>query len=196
MHRNHGYANGRMGCHYAIIGMAKLLVGLTLFLHCHEPVAGDKIMREVELDASTSAGSVTTSAFFGWGCKPYFPWWPVDYCAWDFSITGIWQITFTGGACNGPYGAKLAAYARKTMTSNRGFKGIMTGVSPATSTVMCAKGSKVGQVIYTIQVQAPSTPAGRQMMQRLRSANGGGFILARNMYVHSGELAHYRALQR
>jgi hypothetical protein len=48
---------------------------------------------------------------------------------------------------------------------------------------MCAKGSKAGQVIYTIQVRAPNTLAGKQMMQRLRSPTSGGLALARNMFT-------------
>ena len=179
-----------MGCHYAPkTGLAKLhdlsaffLVVLTLLSSYHGLAAGQEEMLVVDLDVlSTSADSVMPRTFLGWSCKPKFTWWPVGFCAWNFSTTGIWQITFAGKACDGGYGARLANYARTTMTSNRSFRSFVMGVSPATSTVICAKGSTAGQVTYTIQVQAPRTPAGRQMMQRLRSGAGGG--LARNMFT-------------
>ena len=172
-------------------GMAKLpdfcvslLVVLTLFSSYHGLVSSVEGMVEVsEIDA-VSTPNITTSTIFGWGYKPYFSWWPVDYCKWDFSTTGIWQITFSGRACNAAYGARLAKYARTTMTTSRSFRGIMMGLSPVTSTVMCAKGSRAGEVIYTIQARAPKTPAGRQVMQRLRSANSGaGLALARKMFT-------------
>jgi hypothetical protein len=148
-------------------------------------VAAEGEMLEVlvdDLDAAAVSGqTVNTSTFWGpWGYTPYFPWWPVDYCAWDYSTTGIWQITFSGTACDTAYGRKLANYARSTMTTSRSFRYIMLGVSPVTSTVMCAKASKAGQIIYTVQVRAPSTQAGRQVMQRLRA---GGLPLARSMYT-------------
>ena len=175
-------------------GMAKLpevsvllLVVLTLFSSHHGLVASVEGMTEVDVEVTTPAAAtsdIETSTFFGWGYKPYFSWWPVDYCKWDFSTTGIWQITFSGRACNAAYGAKLAKYARTTMTTSRSFRGIMMGLSPVTSTVMCAKGSRAGEVIYTIQARAPNTPAGRKVMQRLRSANSGaGLALARKMFT-------------
>ena len=164
-----------------------LLVVLTLFSSHHGLVASVEGMTEVNLDVTPAAATsddIETSTFFGWGYKPYFAWWPVDYCKWDFSTTGIWQITFSGRACNAAYGARLANYARTTMRTSRSFRGIMMGLSPVTSTVMCAKGSRAGQIIYTIQARAPNTPAGRQLMQRLRSANSGaGLALARNMFT-------------
>ena len=173
-------------------GMAKLydssallLVVLALFTSFDGLVTGETVFVDLDADnaVSKTADTVTTSTFFGW---PYFRWWPVGYCAWDFSTTGIWQITFAGRACNAAYGAKLANYARTTMRTSRSFRGVMMGVSPVTSTVICAKGSKAGQVIYTVQARTPNTPAGRQVMQRLRSMKGGGGLaLARNMFTVS-----------
>jgi hypothetical protein len=166
---------------------ASLLVALALMSTYHGLVAGEEEMVVLEVEepvaSAYGADTVKTSTFSEWGYQPYYSWWPVDYCAWNFFTTGIWQITLTGGACDGSYGAKLANYARNTMLSSRGVRPFMMGVSPGTSTVMCAKGSKAGQVIYTIQVRAPNTPAGKQMMQRLRSATSGGLALARNMFT-------------
>jgi hypothetical protein len=183
------------GFHSKGYGMAKLinlvalfLVGYMLIASHNSAVAAEEEMLVVEAasiaaaeEVSTSGGSVNSSIFWGhWGYTPYFPWWPVDYCAWDYSTTGIWQITYTGVACDIPYGRRLANYARSTMTTSRSFRNIMMGVSPVTSTVMCAKGSKAGQIIYTVQVRAPNTPQGRQVMQRLRATS---LPLARSMYT-------------
>jgi hypothetical protein len=164
---------------------ALLLVILALLSCYHGLVAGEEemVVFEVEQSAVPSADSTVKTGTFFWGYSPYYPWWPVKYCAWDFLTTGIWQIVFNGGTCDGSYGAKLANYARNTMVTSRGFRSFIMGVSPVTSTVMCAKGSKAGQVIYTIQVRAPDTLTGKQMMQRLRSQTSGGLTLARNMFT-------------
>ena len=162
-----------------------LLVTLTLIASYHGLAAGEE-MTIVSMEPPESGlDMVTTTTIGKWGYKPYFAWWPVDYCAWDYSTTGVWQVTFTGGVCNGAYGTKLAQHARKTMTTGRGFKGIMQlGASPVTTAVMCARSSTAGLITYTVQAKAPSTMAGRQMMKLLRSTKGGGVAtLARNMYT-------------
>lgn len=69
------------------------------------------------------------------------------------------------------------------MTTNRGFRNLILGSVPIVSTVMCARSSTAGQVVYTVQLRAPNTLAGRQMMQRLRSTTGTGLVLARNMFT-------------
>jgi hypothetical protein len=88
---------------------ALLLVILALLSSYHGLVAGEEemVVFEVEQSAVASADTVKMGTFF-WGYSPYYPWWPVNYCAWHFLTTGIWQIVFTGGACDGSYGAKLA----------------------------------------------------------------------------------------
>jgi hypothetical protein len=168
-------------------GIAKLLPLAALFFASLTLVlsvaSGEQEIPEVDIDienAVDTPDSVKTSTFFG-GYVPYYRWWPVDYCGWDFYTTGIWQVTFVGGLCNNAYGTKLANYARSRMTS-RTFGALMMGVSPTISTVLCGKSVQAGQVVYTVQLRVPNTPPGRQMLQGLRSTNRVGVQLARTMY--------------
>jgi hypothetical protein len=135
--------------------------------------------------ASTSGPEeVQTSSFFGWWTwGPPVPWWPINFCSWDYWTTAVWQITLRGRSvtCNSPTasatGTALAGLASRAIASNARIQNMLRGVawSPVSTTpVLCAK--KAGQLIYTVRLQLPAAAA----MNQLRST--AGTQIMRNVY--------------
>jgi hypothetical protein len=142
--------------------------------------SSDESMPVVDLDedsvradvASATPDQMQTSTFgsFGWG--PPYPWWPQQFCSWDFWTSAAWQVTFVGKAarCSDATGRALAGLASRTVSSHRGIQSLLRGVvwAPvAVNPVLCAQ-SKSGQVTYTVRLTAPG-PA----LARLRTNSGG-----------------------
>jgi hypothetical protein len=100
-----------------------------------------------------AAANATTNMFGFWWGLPY-PWWPTNFCAWDYWTSAAWTVTISG-TCTGGSGRALAGMARQAMTTNANIRRLLRGsVGPvSTTSVLCAQAG-TRTATYTIRLSA------------------------------------------
>ena len=142
-----------------------LLVSVLVIACCSKLVAAEKDITIVEIgSAADGMVSAQTSTKWKFGYKPFYPWWPVETCGWDFSTTAYWQVVVSGiSVCDVTYGKKLATLA-STNLRGRTFASIWFGSPPITSPVLCSQDRARKRVTYVIRVSGSPTA-----LRRLRT---------------------------